>query len=330
MYYQVIVCYALRKYNGEAAKAYTTISMDAKNAIQVLRGERSSVSTLVRNLARLQGYAYGQFRTAELDQVQHPGVTLDDIIALDRGWRITSVGSIPGASYIKREAKAGKYDSDKAAAAAAEEAGVKLVHGLPVSENDAGFGYYVDTLDNQKCLSKYFQGRGFEWPPLSDGIYLRVGTYEVPMDDVLECLAVSMGIEKFERCEVALGRNIPDGKVEAIMDYFQPKNLNDRDPYPGVDIMLRRDGEDPIQMVHVSQGVEEDTEEKVPHTYIYHRGKEVAAVMPMPIVMDEENEVATKLVICGGDPGAPLHVHFDEQTVTRTVIHLPGGRTERY
>ena len=57
MYYQVIVCYALRKYNGEAAKAYTTISMDAKNAIQVLRGERSSVSTLVRNLARLQGYA---------------------------------------------------------------------------------------------------------------------------------------------------------------------------------------------------------------------------------------------------------------------------------
>ena len=60
-----------------------------------------------------------------------------------------------------------QYEYDKEASKQAEKDGIKIIHDLPIDENDEDFGYFIDTIENRKIIQKHLLSRGIIWNGLS-------------------------------------------------------------------------------------------------------------------------------------------------------------------
>ena len=55
------------------------------------------------------------------------------------------------------------YDNDYEASKQAEKDGIKIIHDLPIENNDKDYGYFIDTIKNRKIIQKHLLERGIIW-----------------------------------------------------------------------------------------------------------------------------------------------------------------------
>lgn len=55
------------------------------------------------------------------------------------------------------------YSDDKEASLQAELDGIKIIHNLPIKEDDEDFGYFIDTVENRKIIQKHLLSRNIIW-----------------------------------------------------------------------------------------------------------------------------------------------------------------------
>ena len=52
------------------------------------------------------------------------------------------------------------YESDKEASIQAEKDGIRIIHDLPIKEDDYDFAYFIDTIENRKIIQNHLLKRG--------------------------------------------------------------------------------------------------------------------------------------------------------------------------
>lgn len=299
----------------------TTIPVKLPVAAHVLRegAQNRYTQDVLWSLAEVQGIdpETVKLRSATLDRRFHPSLSEEDVIQKAKGYLIAESDYGGGALHIQRDGDVCLFADDAAAAAAAEADGVKLIKDLPLGPGDKDFAFYVDTPENRRRLGEYLAWeRRISWDGFSgDRMYIRIGNNEMDMGAAISMLAEAMGVkDPVAAIDVAIGRRVPAGKIEAVMDYTQSASPSD-EKYPAIDIQLRpADGSGPIQMALVEQNI---IDRKNPAACLYHRNGKVVVRMEMPFINDDD---AAKTDRCE----AELHI-FDGDKDKKYPIRVIRG-----